>query len=185
MAAVPAHDAEAASLPKSSSRRKRIYRSTRIAKSALRLFLKANQNDYVLEGPAMSRPLDALCSSGFRNSLQGPDPGRKLQSGEAPPNRGEEPKYIVSVPVSPAVRPDKILPAHTGVFGAAIAAGRPADFDPTCIALQQSAMAEAELKAMNRRRSSRGLSSGESSFIRGTTKLNCAGGKPPGMLALV
>ncbi len=35
---------KATSLPKSPSRRKRIYRSTRIAESALRLFLKANQN---------------------------------------------------------------------------------------------------------------------------------------------
>ncbi len=35
---------KATMLPKSSSRRRRIYRSVRIADSALRLFLRANQN---------------------------------------------------------------------------------------------------------------------------------------------
>ena len=35
---------KATMLPKSSSRRKRIYRSVRIADGALRLFLRANQN---------------------------------------------------------------------------------------------------------------------------------------------
>ncbi len=35
---------KATTLPKSTGRRKRIYRSTRIAESALRQFLKGNQN---------------------------------------------------------------------------------------------------------------------------------------------
>ncbi len=35
---------KATMLPKSSSRRRRVYRSVRIADSALRLFLRANQN---------------------------------------------------------------------------------------------------------------------------------------------
>ncbi|MGH9483105.1 MAG: helix-turn-helix domain-containing protein [Terriglobales bacterium] len=37
-------DLKAATLPRQSNRRRRIYRSVRIAESVLRIFLKANQN---------------------------------------------------------------------------------------------------------------------------------------------